>query len=75
MHNFNRFNTSHQYADAALKTSYHVLKPGVIGVVQHQSARKNLSDENSCLNREELVQTIEKTSFTLVAESQINKNP
>jgi predicted methyltransferase len=75
LHNINRFNASHQYGDNILKTSYRILKPGgIVGIVQHQSALKNLTGETGYLNRDELVASVEKAGFTLVAESDINKN-
>lgn len=76
LHNINRFNASHQYADDILKASYRILKPGgIVGIVQHQSALKNLSGATGYLNHDELVGAMENAGFTLVAESDINKNP
>ena len=76
LHNLNRFNTEHQFLDQALGETYRILKPGgMLGVVQHQTDAENLDGSRGYLNKSELIATLEKSGFSLVAESGINTNP
>jgi len=76
LHNLNRFNATHQFADNSFKAAYRILKKGgIVGIVQHETALTNASGEWGYLNRNELVASMEKAGFTLAAETDINNKP
>ena len=76
LHNLSRFNDEYHFMDKALAATHRVLKEGgVVGIVQHETQVKNADGANGYLNREELVAQMQKAGFTLVAASDINKNP
>ena len=76
MHNLARFNEQYQFFDNTLKDTYRILKPGgVVGIVQHETSLTGADGSNGYLNRSELISAMERAGFTLVAESDINKNP
>lgn len=75
LHNLARFNKEHQYLDNALRETHRILKlDGVVGIVQHSAPDKNLDGSRGYLNKDELIATMAKAGFSLVAESDINAN-
>ena len=79
LHNLSRFEDKGAFLSNALAESHRVLKPGgIAGVVQHQLSEEQ-SDESATgsrgyLKKSLLVAQFEKAGFTLVDESDVNKN-
>lgn len=76
LHNLNRFNAEQKFLDNALSETHRVLKHGgVVGIVQHSANSGDLSGGRGYLKESELIASMQKAGFTLVAKSDINANP
>lgn len=76
LHNLNRFNADKHFLDNALSETHRVLKHGgVVGIVQHSANSDDLSGGRGYLKESELIASMQKAGFTLVAKSDINANP
>lgn len=76
LHNLNRFDAEHQFMQQALKETHRILKPdGVVGIVQHSTTNAGADGETGYLVRDDLINSMDKAGFVLVASSDINANP
>jgi predicted methyltransferase len=80
LHNLNRYEPEGGFRTQALQDAFRVLKPGgVLGVVQHEApaalGEAWADGSRGYLNRDLLVRQIEAVGFTLLAESDVNRNP
>ena len=80
LHNLVRFEKEGAYLTQALSETHRLLKPGgLVGVVQHaiseDKPESQATGEMGYLKRSTIIAAMDKAGFTLIGESDINKNP